>query len=722
MSAVSQSVKIRILLVFGMVMLFPLAIGIQMMRIQAFEGAALRSLWDAQAIDAISIPAQRGKILDSRGRILVSNTVTYSIAIDPLVPNTRPAQIDTILTTLSQHTGRPVSEYRHRMRQAPEGSRYIVLERSIPREAYTAVRGLRLRNSILEERYSRRYNYESLAAHILGYVNHEVNGQMGLESFYNNMLRGRDGEQQVQRDRNGRIKQMVGAPRRQPVEGYTLKTTIDAHIQAIVEEELQAGVIRTRARSGTVVVLDPRSGAIRAMANYPTFNPNQLRPEDANFRRNPAIADMIEPGSTFKLVAAVAAVEQNLVVMDEVFVTPENGVRLIHGQAMRDHNPLGTLDFTDVIRKSSNIATAEVAMRLPRETFFQYARNLGFGSHTGIDLTSEEAGRMQRPYQWSNVTLPWMSIGYEVQVTPLQIAMAYGAFANNGTLMKPFIVDEILNERGETIQKSRPVAIRRAIKPETIRILMPAFEGVVTEDGTAVFARIEGITVGGKTGTAQKFIDGMYRNRYRASFVGFYPSNDPHYVVLVMLDEPRTSIYGGFTSGPIFRQITSRIMGLDENLQKDVVEQVNPGLIALMPSLRGLSGSVAGGLLDNLNIRHDSEGQGSVVIAQTPEPGEPLQRRQRVTITLGNQGTADASQTEQRPRGEVPDIRGMSMRRAVLTLTEAGFESQMVGSGTVYRQFPEPGVMYELGREVTARGRSRSMQLTATAVTTGGAP
>jgi cell division protein FtsI/penicillin-binding protein 2 len=721
MSAVSKSVKIRILLVFGMVMLFPLAISVQMMRIQALEGAALRSLWDTQAIDAISIPAQRGKILDSRGRILVSNTVTYSIAIDPLVPNTRSAHIDTILSTLSSHTGRPVSEYRHRIRQAPTGSRYIVLERSAPREAYTALRSLRLRNSILEEQYRRRYNYETLAAHILGYVNHEVTGQMGLEAFYERVLRGRDGEQQVQRDRTGRIKQMVGAPRRQPVEGYTLKTTIDAHIQAIVEEELRAGVERTRARYGSVIVLDPRTGAIRALANYPTFNPNLLLREESDFRRNTAISDMIEPGSTFKLVTAIAAVEQNLVKMDEIFVTPDNGVQMIFGQAMRDHNPLGTLDFSDVIRKSSNIATAEVAMRVPRETFFQYARNLGFGSLTGIDLTSEEAGRIQRPYQWSNVTLPWMSIGYEVQVTPLQIAMAYGAFANNGTLMKPYIVEEILDERGKTVQNTRPTAIRRAIKPETIRTLIPAFEGVVTEDGTAVFARIEGIAIGGKTGTAQKYIDGMYRNRYRASFVGFYPTSEPQYVVLVILDEPRTSIYGGFTSGPIFRQITSRIMGLDENLQKDVVEQVDPGLLALMPSLRGLSGNVAAGLLENLSVRHDIEGRGPVVIAQNPQPGEPLQRRERVTLSLGHSSAQDSDQTG-RPRGEVPDIRGMSMRQAVLTLTEAGYESQMVGSGTIYRQFPEAGAVYELGREVTARGRARSMQLITTASNSGGMP
>lgn len=714
----SKFTKARILIVLGIIMLFPIAIAMQMVRIQALEGSELRNLWDAQALDAIPIPAQRGRILDTKGRILVSNTTTYSIAIDPLVPNTRPEQITTILQTLSKHTGKSVDFYRQRMRQAPTGARYIVLERSISRETYVAIKDLRLRNTILEEQYRRRYNYESLAAHVLGYVNHQVSGQMGLESSYNNMLRGRDGEQQVQRDRLGRIRSMVGAPRRQPVEGYTLKTTIDAHIQAIVEEELHQGVVRTRARYGTAIVIDPRTGAIKAMANYPTFNPNVLRPEEAEFRRNYAISDMIEPGSTFKLVTAVAAVEQRMVTLDEVFDTPQNGVRMIHGQAMRDHNPLGSLDFENVIKKSSNIATAEVAMRLPRETFFQYARNLGFGTHTGIDLSFEETGRMQRPYQWSNVTLPWMSIGYEVQVTPLQLVMAYSAFANKGNLMRPYIVDEILDEYGNTVQKTRPTTIRRAIRPETIRKLMPAFEGVVTEDGTAEFARIEGITIGGKTGTAQKFIDGRYQTRYRASFIGFYPTDEPHYVVMVLLDEPRTSIYGGFVSGPIFRQITSRIMGLDENLQKEIVEEIDRPMLARAPQVRGLSLESATRVLDQLRIRHETEGNGTVVFAQSPDAGEEITRGQRVKLTLGNHHPI-FEEGQASVRSEVPTLSGLSMRQAMMALTESGFEVQMLGSGTVYAQFPQAGALYETGREVTIRGRARSMN-TLTTATVGG--
>lgn len=687
-----------------------------MARIQLTEGNALRALWSAQAIDVVPIPAQRGSILDAKGRILVSNTTTYQVAIDPLVPNTKSEHITTILEKLANNTPRTVEDYKRRMRSAPTGSRYIVLEREAPREAYTALRELGYRNIILEENYRRRYNYNTLGAHVVGYVNHEVNGMMGLEAYYNSVLRGRDGEQQVQRDRLGRIRAMVGAPRKKPVDGFTLKTTIDAHIQAIVEEELRQGVKNSRAKYGSVIVMDPRTGAIKAMANYPTYNPNTPGVDELENRRNFAISDMVEPGSTFKLVTAVAAVEQNAVQLDEIFDTPSNGVRLIHGQAMRDHNPLGTLNFEEVIKKSSNIATAEVAMRLPRETFYQYARNMGFGSVTGIDLTNEEAGRMQRPYNWSQVSLPWMSIGYEVQVTPLQMVMAYGAFANNGVLMRPYIVDEILDEYGRTVQKHRPIQIRRAIRPETIRKLMPTFEGVVTEDGTAEFARIEGIAIGGKTGTAQKYIDGRYQTRYRASFIGFYPTDDPQYVVLVMIDEPRTSIYGGYVSGPIFRRITSRIMGLDENLQKEIVEDVETATFAQIPNIRGLTSDNAKDLLRTLGIRFNTVGDGHMVISQSHAPGARLEQGERLSIHLGTHAPQIAENTD-RVLAPVPDLRGMSMRQALLALTDAGFDVQQIGSGTVYSQFPQAGANYEVGREVTIRGRARSMNTLVTART-----
>ncbi len=708
MSDPVKKTKMRILFVLSMVLLLPIAIGVQILRIQVIEGDSLRTLFASQAIDVVSIPAQRGSILDAKGRILVSNNVSYTVAIDPRVPNTKPEQIGKILTTLSKHTGISETNYRRRIQQAPQQARYIVLEKNVTRDAYNDLKKLGLRNVILEDQYKRRYNYDQLAAHVIGYVNHEVRGMMGLESNFDSQLRGQDGEQQVQRDRMGRIRAIVGAPKRQPRQGYDLKTTIDAHIQAIVEDELRVGVEKSRAKHGTAIVMDPRTGAIKAMANFPSYNPNSPGSENLENRRNFAISDMIEPGSTFKMVTAVAAIEQNVVKMDEIFVTPDNGVKIIYGQAMRDHDPLGTLDFSNVIKKSSNIATSEVAMRLGRDTFYQYARNFGFGSVTGIDLTSEESGRMRRPFDWSNVTLPWMSIGYEIQVTPIQMVMAYGAFANNGVLMRPYIVDEIIDDQGNVVEKTKPTQIRRAIKSNTITELMPAFEGVVTEDGTAEFARIEGIAIGGKTGTAQKYIDGQYRSRYRASFIGFYPTTEPRYVVMVLLDEPRTSIYGGYVSGPIFRQITSRIMGMDENLQRDIIETSIAQNERKVPQVTGLNRSLATSLLDQMNIDYKFEGTGNLITAQNINAGDTVKRGAEIKLTLGV--AADVNDTGLR---DVPDLNGLSMRQALARITESGFGVNIIGSGTVFTQFPRAGEKLRVGSEITIRGRARSMNETA---------
>lgn len=624
----------RSFLVLLLMLMLPVAIALQILRIQFLEGSDLRALWNEQAVDAVPIPAARGHILDASGRILVSNTVSYSVIVDPLAPRTSREDLARVARTLAKHTGKPADEYLAKIRQAPRGSRYVLLDRGVDREGHDDLRALGVRGLILDENFRRRYNYETLAAHTLGYVNHQVTGMMGVEASYDARLRGVDGEQQVQRDRNGRIRAIVGAPRRRPVAGHAVRTTIDARIQAIVEEELMAGVLRTRAAHGTVIVVDPETGAIKAMANYPTYNPNTPARYDDENRRNFAISDMIEPGSTFKLVTAVAAMEQGVVDEGEIFHTPASGVKSIHGQMMRDHDPLGSIDFRNVIQKSSNIATAEIAMRLDRQTFYQYARNFGFGNVTGVDLPGEEAGRLQRPHGWSAVTLPWMSIGYEVQVTPLQMAMAYAAFANEGRLMRPYIVDEVINERGEVVEKTKPYVIRTAVRASTIEDLYPIFQGVLTEQGTAEFARVDGVSIAGKTGTAQKYINGRYQARYRASFVGFYPTDDPKYVAYVLLDEPRTSIYGGYVSGPIFRNITQRILALDPRLRRENVVNRDT-LMVVAPDLEGMPRDDAETLLKGMGIRFDMAGKGGFVDAQEPKAGARIEPRAEIRLTMG---------------------------------------------------------------------------------------
>ncbi|HKL03994.1 MAG TPA: penicillin-binding protein 2, partial [Cryomorphaceae bacterium] len=566
-----SSILNRMFMVFGLVLLIPCAIGMQLFRIHFMEGPELRQLWSEQAIDYIPIPAQRGNIYSQDGSLLATNSVAYKIAIDPKLSGLQQSQIQQVCDTLAKYTTRPSYHYKQKISKASSRSRYVVLGNNVGAEAHQALQQMDIRGVILEEKYQRRYNFGSLAAHSLGFVNHNMNGMTGLEKAYNDRLSGEDGVQQVRRERNGRISSYVGAPRKQPQQGASLYTTINSHIQAIVEEELKAGIDRTRSSHGSAIVMDPQTGAIKAMANYPTFDPNNPASLNSTNRRNFAISDMIEPGSTFKLVTAIAAVEQQKVQFNEMFETPDDGKVKIHGQWMRDHEPMGTMSFPEVIEKSSNVATAQIAMRLSKDTFYQYARNLGFGTPTNIDLPSEETGRLPKPYEWSEVTLPWMSIGYEVQTTPIQLAQAYASFANGGTMMRPYLVEKVTNGQDKTLWKHSNVEVRQIAEQSTINRLYPVFEDVVSDSGTANIAQVKGLSLAGKTGTAQKFIDGRYRNEYRSSFVGFFPADNPKYVCLVVLDDPDTyPPYGGYTAGPIFRESAKRIAGLDDEIEKQI--------------------------------------------------------------------------------------------------------------------------------------------------------
>jgi cell division protein FtsI/penicillin-binding protein 2 len=701
----------RMFLLLGLIMLLPFAILMQILRVNVIEGDGLRHLWSTQAIETIPIPAQRGHIYDANGSLLATNTVHYKVAVDPHAPGTTSEQLRMVADVLSDHTGRTAAWYRNRIQNASPGSRYIVLERSVGVTAYEDLRQLGFRGVILEEEYRRNYSFGSLASHVLGFVNHSTDGMAGLESRYNTILKGTDGVQQVRKDRQNRIFAYVGAPRMQPKQGYSLHTTIDAYIQAITEEELEAGIRRHRANYGTAIVMDPKTGAIKAMANYPTYDPNSPAGSESNNRRNFAVADIIEPGSTFKLVTAIAAIEQGVVDFDEIFETPENGRKMIYGQLMRDHDPLGSLTFTEAIAKSSNIATSEIAMRMEPSVFYQYARNMGFGTPTNIDVPNELGGRLQRPFEWSRVTLPWMSIGYEVQTTPIQILQAYAAFANGGKMMRPFVVERVTDELGNTIQHTRPNLVRRIARPQTIEKLMPVFEAVVSDSGTAGWAAVDGLRIAGKTGTAQKFIDGRYQTAYRASFAGFFPVEDPKYVMLVILDEPRTSIYGGFTAGSIFREIAVRIAGLDRDLhQSPAAGTFAMNTTAHVPLVEGLRAADAKALMRAQRIPVSASGRGTYVIEQIPAAGEEINGNTTVKMKLG-EVIPDSI-----PEGfaRIPDLRGMNMRQATTLLLSKGLEIETIGSGTVYTQFPREGDLMRLGRTVTVRGLARPMQEAAT--------
>lgn len=706
----------RMFIILGFVLLIPCALGFQLIRVNYFEGEELRALWSKQAIDQIPIPAQRGNIYDANGTLLATNAIDYRLAYDPKVPFNGgigvPKELENkLIQKLATLTGKSVSHYRNKINSAPPQSRYIVLEDELSVIIKDEIKALDIKGVILEENYKRKYTFGPLASHVLGFVNHETDGRIGLEAYYNEELKGENGVRQVRRDPFNRIFEYIGAPKKLPRDGYSLHTTIDAYIQAILEDELKAGVEKHLANYGTGIIMDPKTGAIKAMANYPTYDPNYPASSDEENRRNFAISDMIEPGSTFKLVTAVAAVEQGVVSFDEIFETPDNGEVVIHDLVLRDHDPLGDLSFEEVIQKSSNVATAEIAMRMKPEVFYQYARNMGFGTETNIDLIGEVQGSLAKPYEWSLVTLPWMSHGYEIQTTSLQIAQAYAAFANKGLMMRPYLVEKIEDKNGDVIMEHEPVEIRRIAKRSTLEKLMPVFESVVADSGTGDLAQVEGLRIAGKTGTAKKVVNGRYTNNYRGSFAGFFPVDDPQYVAFILLDEPRTSGYGGFTAAPIFRNIALRIAGLDNDIQRSMttIEEEAP-LAVRAPFLRGLSREEAKTLLKELNIQFEISGNSGYVAAQIPEAGTELKAGDKISLTLSETFTEAESETVKEGYAEIPELRGMNMRKATNLLADLGLVTEIIGSGTVFAQYPKQGEWLRKGYTVTLRGKARSLE------------
>ena len=712
----------RMFVILGILFLLPTALLVQLVRINFIEGEGLRQLWNKQAITEIAIPAERGNIYDRNGTLLATNTVDYRMAIDPKVPGMTQAKVDCVLVTMGRTTGKGKAYYQGILSNAPSWSRYVVMEKNMNSTQKEELAKLGIRGVILEENYRRSYTFGSLAAHTMGFVNHEMRGQIGLESYYDNELKGVDGVQQVRKDAFQRVFEYVGAPKKLPIEGYDLHTTINASIQAILEDELQVGVHQYQANYGTGIIMDPTTGEILAMANYPSYNPNIPGDINEENRRNFAIADLVEPGSTFKLVTTIAAVEQGVIKENELFETPENGAVQIHGLTLRDHDPLGTINFEEVIQQSSNVATAEIAMRLDDDTFYQYARNLGFGTPTHIDLAGEEGGRMAKPFEWSLVSLPWMSHGYELLSTPLQTTQAYAAFANRGDLMRPYLVKEITNSNGQIVEEFHPTHIRRVAKAKTLDKLYPVFESVVSDSGTGDLAQIPGLRIAGKTGTAKKVVKGVYSNRYRGSFVGFFPIEAPRYVIYIMLDEPKPVGYGGYTAGPIFKQVALRIAGLDQDLQRQLVQYHSyDNTYAIAPSLLGLSPEQAKKLLNSLHIPFEMKGKGDWIVQQQPAAGDTVFSKTRLYLQVEPKSgllnphkdpktLLNETHIKEIERIKLPDLRGMSMRTAHNMLAELGLKTKRIGSGTIYSQFPTAGEYMSPGRTVTLNGKARSFE------------
>ena len=424
----------------------------------------------------------------------------------------------------------------------------------------------------------RFYPKGPLLAHVLGFVGMDGIGLEGLERRYESQLHGEKRLTILQRDALGRTVFPKGLREQAPSAGHTLTLTIDEVIQYIAEKELEEAVDHARAKSGAIIVMEPQSGAILAMAVSPRFDPNAVASLTADRWRNRALTDTYEPGSTMKVVVAAAALEER-VMMPGSMLFGENGRMTVANTTIHDHEKLGWMTFAQMIQKSSNIGAAKTGMLLGEQRLYRYLQAFGFGQRTDIDLPGEVGGLLKSPREWGRRSLASISMGQEVGVTPLQMLSAVAAIANDGVLMRPHVVSDVRDQKGQPVKEILPHVRRRVVSPATARTLTTILEGVVTS-GTGTKAAIPGFRVAGKTGTAQK-VDprtGAYSSALSiGSFVGFVPADSPRLAMIVVIDEPQGEAWGGVVAAPVFRRVgeqTLAYMGVPRDDQVKIAMAV----------------------------------------------------------------------------------------------------------------------------------------------------
>jgi len=643
-----------------------------------FQIQVLHSSYYRQYIPILSqkkliLEAKRGTIYDRNHHILAFDMRFYSFAAEPPI-QTDPAKIALVL---SEVIGGDYSSFLEKL-QRPSG--FVWLARGVPASVAERIRlepGERKVYAVPEEH--RSYPFDHVAGQVLGFTDIDNVGRSGIEYTYEALLRGEPGFKIIQQDALANPRPSLELPEKKPVDGKSLILTLDLKYQMIAEEELERGVREVGAKGGIVIMVQPRTGEVLAMACDARFNPNEPGRYPLSAQRNRAITDCFEPGSTFKIVAAAAALEEG-VQSPEDLIFCENGRLTVPGGEIQDYKPFGWLTFQRVFEKSSNVGMAKVAGKLSAQTLYRYARDFGFGTLTGIDLPGEAPGTLHKPSKWTGGGVYRVALGYGLSVTALQLTMAYAAVANEGWLMKPLTVKAIQSPDGKTLRQIEPQVVRRVISEKTARTLRRFLIGVV-ERGTGREARLEGIQVAGKTGTARKYLpeEGRYsEEKYIASFVGFLPADNPQLVCTVVIDEPRKGYYGGEVAAPIFNRIVRRIL-----------DSIQPPRVAS----RSLNspGNGTNGHGDHRSNGHNGNGSAFRI------PSAPPARKPGSAKVLPS-----AKATV-----EVPNVVGLPMREAVHKLLQRGLKMQINGSGWVVRQHPAPGQRVEPGQVCVIEAKPR---------------
>lgn len=641
----------------------------------------------------VTLQAQRGAVYDRNGNLLATNVAAASFAVDPRSVE----EPETLAQRFAEAFGGESADYARKV--SLDSTAFVWIRRKVVGEAINRLKGVDDAGLITLSEPLRRFEYGTFGAQVIGCTSLDNSGLSGAELYYNDLLSGEDGYVVMQRDARGRRRPDVDLPRVEPQHGESLQLTIDINLQSIVEDELGRGVKQADASSGTVVALDPNSGEILAMASWPTYDPNDLASADQSAIRARAVTDMYEPGSTMKVITGAAALEEEVVTPEDIIDGEEGEFRLPDGHVIRDDHMLGPVSFRDAFRWSSNIIFAKVADRVDDARFYKYVRDFGFGIASGIDIPGEVRGEVKKPEDFSEETQMFMAYGYQLAVTPLQLAVAYAAIANGGRIMRPHILKARLDKDGEVIEEVEPQEIRRVISTETAATLRDFLTDAV-DSGTGRAAQVRGIKVAGKTGTAQQLFEGSYSSgKYNASFVGFFPAEKPQVVLLVLLSEPRNGYYGGQVAAPIFAAITRRVVNAtmhesspEVRMASDVenvdVQTAGTEQKVFAPDLRGLDLESARRVAVASGVRVIPQGEGARVTAQEPGPGSRMNETGIISLKL---------EPEQTRLKKIPDVRGMTLRRALALLSGLGVEPKVKGqpTGLVRSQWPAPGTTVE---------------------------
>jgi cell division protein FtsI (penicillin-binding protein 3)/stage V sporulation protein D (sporulation-specific penicillin-binding protein) len=520
--------------------------------------------------------ARRGVVLDIHGESLAQNEPVRTVVADATLIKDRAAMAEILAQALNlplaQVAEKLDREFYSEAQKKNLPAPYIVLKKEVPENIAMGLAETlaqrKMRGIFFEEETTRVYPNDHMLCHILGYTNSEGLGMDGIERTMEKYLRGHDGYRYTERDRTGREIVPYRGQEKAPRNGFNVKLTIDMGLQNIVEQEIDAAVKQFKPKSATVIMMHPKTGEILALANRPNFNLNIQSDVKPDHRRNRAISDMVEPGSTFKIVTTSAALTERIV-RPTTMINCENGY--FSAYKLHDHHPYSDLSVHDALVKSSNIGLAKLAMQLGDQKFYEYIRRFGFGERTGVNLPGEIGGVIHPPHSWSKLSITRMSMGHEVGATPLQMAVAMCAMANGGHLMMPQIIHEIVDDKGQVVTAFPPQEIRRVASKEATDAIRSALVEVVSPRGTAALARVAGFNVAGKTGTAQKYDEKTRlpsHDKYVVSFLGYMPAEDPAFVCLVLFDEAEASRgknYGGLVAAPVFSRIgekAARYLGL----------------------------------------------------------------------------------------------------------------------------------------------------------------